>query len=219
MTRDMIDTTHNGFPTALPVIKTLAAGSIVALYDTGSPNIAATPTDIAQVPHTLTTVFIDQGFTGSPNLSATVRDCENGAWTLADAVNTKGWNVPRPTLYLGFPDTAQDAANAGWKGDVWLARPGSKPVVPPVVPAGLNVVAVQYDFSNPAFDRSVVFDAAWPNKAVPPVPHTITQSHWAWCRKCQGLFYGPNVGQSHCPAGGQHSINGSGNYSLTDTIT
>lgn len=33
---------------------------------------------------------------------------------------------------------------------------------------------------------------------------------WAWCSKCQGLFYGPQQSASFCPAGGTH--NGSGSY-------
>jgi hypothetical protein len=43
------------------------------------------------------------------------------------------------------------------------------------------------------------------------------QSDWRWCNKCQGLFFGGDVGGSHCPAGGTHAepeASGSGNYSL-----
>src|SRR5215831_13627375 len=43
------------------------------------------------------------------------------------------------------------------------------------------------------------------------------QSEWRWCNKCQGLFYGPLVGDSRCPAGGAHAAlaqSGSANYSL-----
>ena len=43
------------------------------------------------------------------------------------------------------------------------------------------------------------------------------QSDWRWCNKCQGLFYGPGVGSSWCPAGGRHAApaqSGSGDYSL-----
>jgi hypothetical protein len=42
------------------------------------------------------------------------------------------------------------------------------------------------------------------------------QSGWRWCDKCQGLFYGPAVASSHCPAGGIHSApgqSGSSDYS------
>ena len=43
-----------------------------------------------------------------------------------------------------------------------------------------------------------------------PVPGELS---WRWCHKCQGIFYGNNPG-SKCPAGGAHSKQGSGNYSL-----
>lgn len=217
MTRVMIDTTNKGFSVALQHITALPAGNIVALYDTGSPDIAATPADIAAVPGRLAKVFIDQGFTGSPNLKANVRDCENGAWTIPSAVQKGGWNVARPTLYIGAPDTLHDAEVNGWKGDVWIVAPSSvPPTAPPAAPPGMNIVAVQWGFGNPAFDESVVFDSTWPDVA--PPPHAIQQDRWRYCHKCQGLFYGPNQGQSHCPAGGQHDGAQSGNYVLTDIV-
>jgi hypothetical protein len=46
-------------------------------------------------------------------------------------------------------------------------------------------------------------------------PHR--QADWRWCSNCQGLYYGPEVARSACPAGGQHaspSESGSSNYSL-----
>ncbi len=45
-----------------------------------------------------------------------------------------------------------------------------------------------------------------------------TQRNWRWCKKCQGLWFGGNVG-SKCPAGGAHSKTGSGNYSLVHNAT
>lgn len=219
-TRSMIDVTHANLQAAMSQINALPSGSLVGLYDTGSPDIVATIADIKEVPSVDHVILIDQGFTGSPNFNATVRDCENGAWSLAHAVNKTNWNVPRPTLYLGFPDTMAQAAGAGWKGDVWVVNPqSSPPTVPVSAPAGLNVVAEQWQL-GPTFDRSVVFDATWPLAITPPPPpHTITQSGWRWCNKCQGLFYGPGIAKSHCPAGGQHDLKGSGNYSLEDLIT
>jgi hypothetical protein len=38
------------------------------------------------------------------------------------------------------------------------------------------------------------------------------QSYWAWCDKCQGLFYGPFQSSSYCPALGQHDGSESYNY-------
>lgn len=44
------------------------------------------------------------------------------------------------------------------------------------------------------------------------------QLYWAWCHKCQGLWYAgsPTVssGGGYCPASGSHSVSGSGVYSL-----
>lgn len=223
MTRNMIDTTHDGFPVALAEIRKLAPGDAVALYDTGSPDIAATPTDIRQIPAQLHVVMIDQGFTGSPNPAATVRDCEKGAWPLGSAVVTVNWHATRPTLYLGFPDTVQMAHDAGWRGDVWIVVPSKvPPASPPTVPPGLNVVAVQWGFSSPDFDRSVIFDPTWPLKGgdpvttPPPVQKTVrVQQNWRWCSKCQGLFQGDSAKKSVCPAGGEHDGSNSFEYILT----
>lgn len=53
-----------------------------------------------------------------------------------------------------------------------------------------------------------------PAKPEPPKPQSGTEARWRWCHKCQGLFYGPNAKQSHCPAGGTHDMTGSYDYSL-----
>lgn len=41
-----------------------------------------------------------------------------------------------------------------------------------------------------------------------------TQSGWRWCAKCQVLHFG-EAGPGACPAGGNHSIEGSGNYVIS----
>src|SRR5215469_9807492 len=161
----MLDCTHANAATV-----PLSGIQLAALYDTGSPDIAATPADVARfVNARIPVVFIDQGFTGSPNLNAYVRDCENGAWTLDKAVDRAGWNVQRPTLYLGFPDTVQAAYDAGWRGDVWIALDGWDSPSPPAAPAGITVVAVQNRYLT-GYDLSVVYDPAWPLAAAPSVP-------------------------------------------------
>ncbi len=43
------------------------------------------------------------------------------------------------------------------------------------------------------------------------------QGDWRWCNKCQGLFFGGNAGPV-CPAGGEHSKVGSGNYHLAHNL-
>ena len=44
-------------------------------------------------------------------------------------------------------------------------------------------------------------------------PAAEQESDWRWCNKCQGLFYGPGVNNSKCPAGETHATGG-WNYSL-----
>lgn len=44
------------------------------------------------------------------------------------------------------------------------------------------------------------------------------QSEWAWCSKCQGLFYGPHQAASACPKGGTH-IAGTGSYNYGVSYT
>ncbi|HEX8709604.1 MAG TPA: hypothetical protein VF723_15295 [Pyrinomonadaceae bacterium] len=39
------------------------------------------------------------------------------------------------------------------------------------------------------------------------------QENWRWCNKCQGLFFAGNS-RGRCPAGGTHSPDGSGRYTL-----
>lgn len=46
-----------------------------------------------------------------------------------------------------------------------------------------------------------------------------SQSGWNFCDKCKGLFYGPEVSASVCPAGGNHYGGGSDDYDLLDGIT
>lgn len=48
-------------------------------------------------------------------------------------------------------------------------------------------------------------------------PAIDRQNGWRWCNRCQGLFYGPEVATSRCPAGSTHAtpaVSGSGNYTL-----
>jgi hypothetical protein len=42
------------------------------------------------------------------------------------------------------------------------------------------------------------------------------QGNWRWCHKCQGLWFAgsPATEKKPCPAGGEHSQDGSGDYRL-----
>jgi|SRR5271170_44711 len=221
MTRRMVDVTHDGLPDAINTIRQIGTSGLVAVYDTGSADIAATPADLAELPAGMPVVMIDQGFTGSPNMHANIRDCENGGWLLNKAVDRSGWDVARPTLYLGYPDTTMEAYDAGWRGDVWLVGPSLvPPATPPTVPPGLTVVAVQWDY-GPDFDISAVFDPYWPEaKPMPDPTFPFNQTDWRHCGKCSGLFYAGDsttLQRGVCPAGGTHDGTGSGDYAITDT--
>jgi hypothetical protein len=77
--------------------------------------------------------------------------------------------------------------------------------------------ATQFRFLN-AYDESR-FTATlplWDARPIAKPPVTVAQRGWNWCRKCQGLFWGPGIHFSVCPAGGNHSNVGSGSYTLTD---
>jgi Peptidase family C25 len=43
---------------------------------------------------------------------------------------------------------------------------------------------------------------------------TVSQNGWAFCFKCQGLFYSRNASNGICPKGGAHDSSESGDYSL-----
>jgi hypothetical protein len=54
---------------------------------------------------------------------------------------------------------------------------------------------------------------------VPSPPPSNTQNNWAWCKKCQGMFYGPNQRNSVCPVDlNNHDGSGSYNYNLPYNI-
>ena len=149
-------------------------GDLYAGYVTGSPDIRWTVADFASVPARAEIVTIDQGFTGSPVLGADVRDVENGAWSLANAVDRTGWVAARPTLYLGFPQTVDAAHAAGWRGDVWVVEDGVPlDAPPPRAPDGIRIVASQREFT-PNWDASAVFDELWPLAAAPQQPAGFT---------------------------------------------
>jgi hypothetical protein len=46
-----------------------------------------------------------------------------------------------------------------------------------------------------------------------------SQSNWRWCSKCQGLWFAGDPSMpAPCPAGGDHTSSGSGNYSLMTSV-
>lgn len=62
--------------------------------------------------------------------------------------------------------------------------------------------------------------AAFTDKAAAStVSPDINEPAWLWCYKCQGLFYGPYIGSSRCPAGGHHDITESLIYDLAYNVS
>jgi len=41
-----------------------------------------------------------------------------------------------------------------------------------------------------------------------------TQPNWRWCQKCEGLFFAGHAKKGRCPAGGEHTTEGSANYEV-----
>jgi hypothetical protein len=212
MTRKMGDAIHLN----VSVLAGVSGLQVVAGYVTGSADIVWTAADWAMfpgIPH----VEIDQGYTGAPVYSATVQDVETGAWTPASVPNWQAQcTAARPTVYCN-QSTLPAVLATGWRGNLWLAIPGWQPGNALPSAPGCTVVAVQnqLDVAN-AYDLSVVLDSTWPeaDMTTPNNTNPQLQNGWQWCSKCQGLFYGPNVARSVCPAGGQHGGGTSNDYSL-----
>ncbi len=40
------------------------------------------------------------------------------------------------------------------------------------------------------------------------------EGNWRWCTRCQGMFWAGKAVKGKCPAGGQHTQGGNGNYFL-----
>jgi len=180
MTRFMYDGTHVNVQA---IREHASKNALIAWYGTGSPDIQWTSQDIADFDgHVM--VEIDQKFTGSPVPAATVRDVENGAWTVADAVNTQDWTAERRTIYCS-QDTVPEVIEHGWKGDLWLAMPGWAGTEPPKV-TGCTVVAVQNQVTA-SYDTSIVFDPDWPNLA-PKVPDDAAFSLTVYSRNADLMF-------------------------------
>ena len=77
-------------------------------------------------------------------------------------------------------------------------------------------VGIQYEF-NDLYDVSLV-SVEWLNtrssKPRASKPGPGTQTGWRFCRKCQGLFWGPGQSISHCPVGAEHDGSQSHEYAL-----
>jgi hypothetical protein len=141
---------------------------IFGMYLTGSADIRwqSVPAFLSRaVP-----VRIDQGGQTSPQYAADIFDVEPGAWSLPGAIAAVSRSTAaRPGIYLSRADYAQ--VPASYAGVIWLAAPGITDNEAIALAAkDHRIVAVQNLWAG-AYDRSVMTDAHWPQKApVTPPP-------------------------------------------------
>lgn len=198
MIRTMIDCTGAN---AATVSRLDTGASVIGWYGTGTSQVQWTEADRKLWP-LAAKVEIDQGYQSPDITVATVRDVEPECWETDNAVKTENWTAERPTIYCDADDLPGVVA-AGWKGDLWLALPGWKTGDALPDHGDCTVVAVQTTENvNGLYDVSLVLDDWWPEKPV------ASQGDWAWCSKCQGLFFGPNESISACVRGGTHARGG-----------
>lgn len=208
-------------------------GDLIAGYVTGSGEVPWTPAQFSRYPGA---VRIDQSpALGAFDETADVYDLEANAGTL-DNLPTwvhgawHSWTTGirpgqrKPCLYCSR-STVTPAVNALLSAGItngvylWVAdETGPVEAMQEVQAASgpFPVIGRQYTFT-PNYDVSVV-SAAWlgdvSKAAGNPKPQPGTQAGWAFCNKCQSLFYGPGIAVSHCPAGGPHNGDNSHSYTL-----
>jgi hypothetical protein len=212
-------------------ITSIPKGMIRVGYTTGSSNIKWPTSEF--IP---TDIRICQD--GGSDITADELDVEDGAATNADAVtwypkaNAAFENATRPgqrapALYTDMNNltplvNALVAAHITSGPVLHLAQPGDTLISAEDLLAAAGgpfpVVAIQYKFSG-SFDLNVYSPEWYANVSKAPVidpkPVSGTQKGWAWCTKCQGLFFAPHISTSHCPGGGLHNDSGSFNYELS----
>ena len=208
-------------------------GVLMAGYTTGNGGVPWTPQQFASHP---AAIRIDQSPQNTPaDELCDVLDVEQHAATIADVpqwvhaarINYGTGRRPGqrwPCIYMS-QSTVTPVVNAliaaGITSGVyiWLAAPMTQAMaVAELEKAGgpFPIRGIQYLFMG---DHDVsLFDTGWitsgskKTPAQPPTPGT--QSGWAYCFKCKGLFYGPQESSSHCPVGGTHNGSQSHNYDL-----
>lgn len=219
------------------------SGLQAALYVTGSGGVAASAAQLAQYPKCLR---IAQWPVISVDESAVPDyfDLENGAITTADlttlvpnaiATFTKGSRPGQrwPAVYCGdntSPTAVANTLNAAGLGGAgvglvlvnWsLSQSEAEALLsyPATSSNPYPVVGVQFADTGPngePYDQDV-YASGWVDKVSVNPTTTTTQSGWKYCSKCQGLFWGPELGKSVCPAGGNHDDAQSSTYTLTMT--
>lgn len=215
---------------------TIPAGVVMAGYDTGS-GVAWSTEQFHEHPNAL---HIDQD-PAAADFSSDLLDSENGAVAVGSSLIPQWYKESLASFTAGkrpgqrHPSIYQSANNvtanvnaliAGgvtsgpglWVADWNLSDPQA--VTDVQTAAGpFPIIGVQ--FSSPGLYDISVFSEAWLTDVskmpdpTPPAPTSGTQYGWAWCGKCQGLFWAAGLESSHCPAGGQHEKSGDTDYGLS----
>jgi len=214
MTRYMYDATSSNAGVLIP-----KNPEMVAIYLTGTPDIRWTSTEVLFFPRVKRFVRIDQGGITSPQFAADVFDAEKGAWSIPGAIDaTKKSTAPRPTVYCDRND--YKTIPASYKGDIWLAAPGLTDAQ-----AGLlrktdpRIVAVQNVFAGD-YDRSIVLDPYWPEKAPVTQPTADTVAQIEYYKPGFGWVYLDQPGKIHMPKTPKIRVRGSnGKWSNWQEIT
>jgi hypothetical protein len=174
MSRYMYDATSKNAAKLVPVDP-----DMVAIYLTGTPDIRWLSPQVLLFPKVKTWVRIDQGGLTSPQYEATVFDVEPGAWTMPNAIAaTKKCTAPRPTIYCDRSD--YKTVPNSYADDLWIAAPGlSDTEAVALAATDKRIVAVQ-NLWTANYDRSIVTDAYWPEKApVIVAPTNLKASSYA----------------------------------------
>lgn len=190
----------------------------IALYVTGTSAIVATAAMLDDNPSAIT---INQS---GGSVVADIYDVESGAVTLAEL----------PGL-INQARLARLTGNGRRNPGVYCSEDNVTPVVNALTAAKLSGVPLwiaDYNYTSAQavselqsssgpypvigyqyHDAGNYDEDVWLESWVSEVSQIGTQTGWSWCAKCQGLFYGPHAADSHCPAGGAHTV-GAWQYDL-----
>ena len=113
--------------------------------------------------------------------------------------------LPRVGIYGGFwPVSRAFAAGKttfGWQTFAWSGGQWEPRAQLRQVQNGVTVAGITVDIDHAVADN---FGQVNFKPTLPPVSTSGTQRPWRHCDKCQGLYWGPGVASSKCPAGGTH---------------
>lgn len=208
-------------------------GQLLAGYVTGSGDVPWTAAQFSRYPDA---VRIDQSPVNTPaDMTADVYDLEanagtiaglpewvHGAWASYSSGQRPGQRAP--AVYASLSNVtavvnALLAAGITHGVNLWVAGTMDAVRAEHLIASAngpFPIIGVQYEFHG-LFDVSL-FSGKWlgtrSGNPAAPHPQPGTQTGWAFCGKCQGLFYGPGVVDSHCPAGGPHDGTHSHSYTL-----